>query len=283
MGKSLKKSKARKWSMDEVRKVKGVQMRDADPWTDVISSTGSTANRDLPESGTRVVDDTTSLTLVWGGTYAALRAVQPDKGDTYVGYESMPVQMSTLSPRRGLLGQLTIVLSDKVEEDGEEAVVLKDRWEIEWQQVEKDLVQHPYIADDVDAATIIEQVEFWKNAEVKLRAKFKYLDENAAEQTLTTKALEVATKILRGHEKYAVYAPVMRWIRDYQGRPDPAACGFIESPTESIAGYVYLKTGDRLAQQGDDAWLRNEEWTGADDWDTDLYTIGAGWNTAVAP
>ena len=278
--KGISKRKHRVWSMDEVRSAKGVSVaRGLQPRSDIITK-GDVANRDLPESGAWTVDDATTVTLVWGGTYEALALAQPSKGDVYLDYPKMPVQGSTLLPRRGGLGQLTILLSNRMEESGVEADELYSRWEIDWQQIEKDLVRHPYIADDASAADIIEDVELWKAGESKLRAQFKYVDKDGSELTLLDKALEVATKLQRGQESYVVYAPVMRLLTNYQGRPDAATCGYIDVPTESIAGFVYLKTGDRLAQQSDDMWTRTEEWTGADSWDADIYTTASGWNAA---
>lgn len=271
----------RVWSMDEVRAEHGVDVRRGESRDSPRTARqfGELSNRDLPESGKVIKGDATVITLVWGGTYDALAAVQPSKGDTYIDYIGYPVQVSELVPRRGGLGQLTITLSDKVEDEGEEASELKDRWEIEWFAVERDLLQHKYIADDADADDIVEDVTIWRNGDSVLKAQYKYIDTDGSTKTLTGKALEVAGKMLRGVEKYEVYAPAVRRVRDYQGRPDTADCGWINTPEVNIAGHDYRKTGDRVMQQGDDIWQRVEEWTGADTWDADLYTEGSGWNS----
>lgn len=264
--------KPRRWDMAEVYAAVGTQPRST------VTDKGSVANRDRPESGRVDIDDFTTITLVWDGKFSALAAVQPAKGDVYLAYANKPVMSSSLVPRRGDLATLTVILSDRVEEAGETASELKERYEIEWRQIEKELIQHPYIADDAGVAEIIEDVELWRNGDIKLRAAYKYVDTDEAEKSLAGKALAVATKMQRGQTGYLVFAPAVRRVRDYQGRPDTGACGTIDTPAVSIEGYSYLKTADRLVQQADDVWQRTEEWTGADSWDADLYTSGSGWN-----
>lgn len=276
MGEDVRRAAARVWNRAEARSVVVASARSGG--TDVISR-GDVSNRELPESGQRVVDDFTTITLVWGGTYEALKAVQPNKGDVDTEYDGFAVQSSTLAPRKGGMGQLTIVLSDRVAYDSlTSAKEFRERWEIDWQSIEKDLAQHKYISDDAQADQIVEEVELWRNTETRLRIKFKYIDAGGTQQELTGKALELAQKIVRGQESYVVYAPVMRRIRDYQGRPETAGGGFVDTPEEAVEGYEYLKTGDRLVQQSDDVWQRVEEWTGADSWDDDLYGASGAWS-----
>lgn len=276
MGDSVNKRRGKHtWSIEQVNKSVGVAARSS------VAYHGNTDNRMTPESGNIEQDDFTTTTLIWSGKYSALFAVQPSKGDVYLDYAGLAVQRSVLTPSRGDMATLTVVLSNRVEADAETSTAYKTRWEIDWTQIEKELVQHPYIADDANAASIIEDVELWRNSEIKLRAAYKYVDTDEAEKELDGKALEVAQKMQRGQTGYLIFAPAIRRVRDYQGRPsDTGTCGKIETPEINVAGYVYLKTADRLVQQADDVWQRTEEWTGADAWDADLYTTDSGWNAS---
>jgi hypothetical protein len=267
-------------SLKELRDAKAKVISERAPsHRSAVLARGNIDCRETPENGTRTVADFRDITLVWAGTYAALAAEQPNKSDVYLEYPNTPVVSSTLVRRPGDMGRLTIQLSDRVE--AETTQVIKERWEINMQQIEKDLLQHPYISTDADYANIVEDVRLWDNGgDIKLQAQYKYVDTDGAEKTLAGKALQVATKMQRGQTGYLIFAPVVSKVSDYQGRPDTAAAGTINTPDESIAGYVYLKTGDRLVQKTDNKWERTEEWTGADSWDIDLYTAGSGWNAA---
>ena len=69
----------------------------------------------------------------------------------------------------------------------------------------------------------------------------------------------------------------MSRIRTYKGRPDVEAPGKREDPPSGgVSGYEYLKTADRLVQNGDRSWTRTEQWTGALKWEELLYESAEG-------
>lgn len=277
--------KSRHWTMAEVQAARPMEARtDGDPTT--VINIGSVVNRELPESGEIVTADLQTATLIYGGLYSALKAVIPTVGDTYEGYDGMGVNNSRLTRKAGNLGELRITLSQSsynyfLTSDG---IELNDRTEFAWQQIEKPLALHPYL-DGYDDAP--ERLELWSNSEVKYRAQLQYIDADDQVQTLSGHEKDVAKKILKGIEAYVIYAPVIIRTREYQGRPNTMTkCGFIATLTglpADFAEYEYLKTADSLSEQDNDLWVRREEWTGADQWDADLYTDGGGWNKVAAP
>lgn len=198
------------------------------------------------------------------GPYEFLADQQPDEGAVWDG--TWRVRSSTLRHGRGGVGVLAI---DLVRATPDPSAPLSDAREINWQRIEKPLLAHSRYS-----AVSPESIELWRNEpDVDLRRDFKYQTDAGVVQ-LEGDLLAVAQKILRGVESYIVFTPVVSRRREYATEVATGGCGRRETPTgfSSLpAGYEWLKTSDALVEQANRNWIRHEEWTGADEWDHDLY------------
>lgn len=230
--------------------------------------------RELPESGVIIRGNETRITLLYKGTATALKLAQPAKGAAVTGYDGYAVESSQLTPGKGDLAELELLLVAAPSVSGGTVVpvVIRDQYSVDWMRIEKPIETAAFLGDDEAQAAAAIVLDLWRNTEPTLRAQYKYVDTGGAEQTLIDKPLLAAKKILRGVESYLEFAPVVMRIRAYRGRPTTGGCGLIEDPPEyAITGYQYLKTADRLNDPGEGPIIRTEEWTGAIEWDTDLY------------
>lgn len=227
---------------------------------------GNTAVRETWESGTRVRADIDTMELVKTGLYADLQAQQPSKGAELVtGYE---VESSRLIPRRGLLGELRINLVEKFPDSTTQKPVgsIRSTIEIDMAQLEKPILSK------AEYAGYAPEITMWKDADAGLRSQYKYLDASKAEQTLAGDALKVAALMLKGTDSYLAFNPVISRTSIYKSRPTPSDYGKICTPPITVPGdWVYLKTADRISQLDKKTYSRTEQWTGADEWSTDLY------------
>lgn len=160
--------------------------------------------------------------------------------------------------------------------------------EVVWTPVEKPLSSHPVVGFakpnssgeieyDTDA---IDHFERWKTAPLSRKLQYQYpvVDNPDPENPdhwlgLSPEEKPIAVKTLAGVETYYQYAPNISRTSYSRTKPETGGCGKISEPPEDIkvAGYVYLKTDDRVQQQQDGIWQRTQMWTGAEYWDTDLY------------
>lgn len=88
-------------------------------------------------------------------------------------------------------------------------------------------------------------------------------------------AREYAEKILRGMESFTDFNPVVRQSETaggFTGLGSTAAGKIDTPPGRAPGGYVYIKTADRYLRNGDGTWTHDEEWTGYDSVDEDIYT-----------
>lgn len=226
---------------------------------------GNVAVRDAWQSGRRTRAETDSTVLVKEGLYADLAAIQPAKGvELVTGYL---VESSTLEPRKGLLGTLTINLVEKDVSSGTKPVgALKSTIEIDMAQLEKPILTKS------DYSGYADVIELWKAGPAALRSQYKYNDASETEQTLTGNALIVAQLALKGIDTYLAFNPVITRMSTYKSRPTPENYGKICTPPVTAPGtWVYLKTADRIVQQSDGKYVRTEQWTGADEWAPELY------------
>ncbi len=92
-----------------------------------------------------------------------------------------------------------------------------------------------------------------------------------AYSALSDNAKALVDRLKRGQDTYVVYAPVARRTTKFSTKAGNTRCGFLSNPPgdAAVAGYLYLKTADRSTR--DRNWTRSEEWTGADEIDTEIY------------
>lgn len=225
------------------------------------------------ESGSKTNADINNMELVYTGKYAALLAIMPAKGAVAAEGNDIPdgykVETANLRPRKGLLGTLTINLVEiDTSSSGDlPAGALKSTIEIDMAQLDKPILTKSAYSGYAP------MIEMWKSEpNAGLRSEYKYHDAADEEQVLTGEALTVATLMLKGVESYIAFNPVITRNSTYKTRPTPADYGKICTPPVTAPGtWVYLKTADRIIQQTDGKYQRTEQWTGADEWSTDLY------------
>jgi hypothetical protein len=213
------------------------------------------------------------IVLVYRGKYSTMLAARPAIGDEVTGFEGNYVDQVDLVPDgAGTSGPatMTVVLVSETW-SGATTPDLDLTEEVEWSQLEKPIEQHPRYqsgggaeldSDDLDA------IEEWRNATTAE-------DRSTLYGALTTNAKELADKIRRGQSSYIVPAPVVRKTTKSFETPSSSAQGIrtTSAPvTGAPSGYVWLGTADRAVRQGGRGkWERVQEWTGADEWDSDLY------------
>jgi len=181
-------------------------------------------------------------------------------------------------------GILTISTSRAVSE-GDTTGTSQDEpvYEVDWIEVSKALETHPiYQAGGAQAlsSTDFAALSAWENEDdYELRAAFKFLDKEDTEISLSAHAQHIAAKKLNGIDSYVVYSPVVRATTYSVKRPITEACGVRSTPpseAEAPSGYVWIKTGDRRRKSANQGkWQRDEEWTGAESVDEDLYPGGS--------
>lgn len=226
---------------------------------------GNTAVRETWESGAIIRGDVDRIEIVKTGKFADLQAVLPAKGAELVtGYT---VEIAKLDPRKGGMGRLSITLVEKDTTSGTVPVgALSSTIEIDMAQLEKPILTMS------DYSAYAPEIELWKASSAAQRSQYKYTDAAGAEQTLAGNALVVAQLALKGVESYLAFNPVITRVSIYKSRPTPANYGKIDTPPVTAPGtWVYLKTGDRIVQGTDKKYTRTEQWTGADEWATELY------------
>jgi len=236
-----------------------------------VISKGDTGIRELPDSGVITAGDQLRKTLKYAGTLSALAAVQPLRGDTVTGHSGYEVESSVLTPGKGNMAEMQVNLVATSASFITPAVI-RDKYDVDWMRIERPIETSPYLGDAAAQAAAAIVLDLWRNGEPALRAQYKYIDAAGVEQTLADKVLDIAKKIMKGVESYLVFTPVVQRVRAYRGRPTTGGCGVPENPpANTIAGYVFLKTADRLSDQDESISIRTEEWTGALEWDADLY------------
>jgi hypothetical protein len=241
---------------------------------------GNDAIRETSDSGRITKSANTSMEVIKRGKYAALATEQPAKGAVYVtGYA---VEESVLSRLRGSWGELVVKL---VEIDASTQVVpvgaLDSFIEVDMAQVEKPLYFNKKLFDS-DSQEFADEVETWRNSPQQRRRKYQIPavgltgeaapDNDAHWSTLTGLSLKVAQKIMKGIEVWLAFYPVVTRTSTYKSRPSPSNYGKIGAPPVTVPGtWVWLKTADRIVQNAKKQYVRTEQWTASDAWDTDLY------------
>jgi hypothetical protein len=232
---------------------------------------GNTSDQEQASSGRRTFrrGAKRQYVKVVRGRLQSVETNAPKVGDTVsIRGKSCVATGVDVQPERG--GMATLTVSGVQKRHGADAEIT---WEIEMAQIEKPLLSHPKYAE------CAAEVAAWRDGvDAVLHAAHKYIDEDGEEAELTGDALEAAEKIEKGVESYLVFAPVIRKVTKSD---DNLTVGLdlgkkVPAPTMpssiSVAGaWEWLKTKDNVTLDGDLLATRIEEWTGADEWDEDLY------------
>lgn len=231
---------------------------------------GNVAVREGWESRKKTTAVTDALEIIKKGKYADLELLIPAYGAELVtGYT---VSTAVLTPGRGAMGTLTISLVEKDSSSSGTVPVgaVSCLIETEMAQLDKPLLTHSLFADE--SASTAENIEKWKSeTDTALRAAYQYTEDGATVD-LAGNDLTAAKKILKGVDSYLAFVPVITRTTTYTSRQDPEDIGKIDTPPVTVPGsWEYLKTTDRCIQQADKVYVRTEQWTGAEEWDPDLY------------
>lgn len=216
---------------------------------------------------------------VFRGLFEDLLQAVPDRGGEYKDLEvdGLRVNNVVLEGQPGGTGEMTVSLSNKIG-GGDNSYSL----EVDWGLLEKPLETHPMFKDVSEADRAM--MDAWMKLGIKYnkrrqggyapRPEFNDPDpDNEAHWArMTALGLKFAKLKLKGVETHSIPAPIIRRTKLLSAYPATTACGKISAPPISIPGYVFLKTADRAVRDGSGgSWKRIEEWTGAEEWDTDLY------------
>lgn len=214
---------------------------------------------------------------VFEGPITALKSARPQRGSTMadLGQEGQDFTVRTIeivpvdvSER----GRMTIRLSDtsgrsSVEiippdpphQDGDEVI------EYGWLSIDKDIRYHPWFQD----LTLQEREE--------IDEALGSNEPNTSEFSLRQEGLY--EKLRRGQESYVLYAPVVSRVSYSLAQPNIAEVGQLTSPPGNVGGgWDWMKTNDGAVRRGGEGalWERREEWTGAEEWDPDIYPVPLG-------
>lgn len=240
---------------------------------------GDVGVRESWESGKITLGEQVRQQVVKTGLYSALKVeiMGLQRGQELDGVADMVVDSAELTPGKGSTGKLVVTLVP-AGGGGEGAAwpdVIRSWVEVEMAQIERPLLTHSEL--NKRESTSGDNLARWRaGGDERLKRAWKYLDDEGEEQELNEEEQKWARKILKGVESYLVFAPVVTRTTHYRAQPEVGVPGGIETPPLSVAGFAFLKTGDGARENQDGTWERVEAWTGADEWDADLYGAEGG-------
>ena len=204
-----------------------------------------------------------------------LAALLPSPG----AEKSWGVQNSTLSGEQCGIGILRISCIS-VDSFG----AADTTWDIDMQEVQRSLKQHPTILKSSNALT---EIKLWEATPEALRVyssksglEFRYyvVDENGEPGKLLTvkdsAAIDYLKALMAGIETYNVYLPVVtkttRYISILQEGSIPySSVGTFNEPSTKPSGYSgskhWFKSADKYSRANNGTWTRTEQWTYTDD------------------
>lgn len=196
----------------------------------------------------RTSDNGASVTRVetWVGPYDQLVTKQNAAIAT--------AKETSLDPTDAGEGRLTITYVEPPRStEGSNTII-----EVVWAELRKKIEEHPRYADlsQADLNRIHKEVA----------------DPNPESSPTFTdpKAQELYLKLISGTTEYSIGAPVVRRTTTNPTSLNAGAAWVRSTPPAGPSGYQWLKTSDEIRRQGND-WQRVEEWTGAQEWDSNLY------------
>ena len=219
----------------------------------------------------KVDSNGTSITRRYEGAFEKIQAeitsariatgkAMPNLG---AGYSSVRIRTFESWPAEGDSGVLIVQMDDFADggSSSSGSTVGAASYEDDWVVLEKSIERHPRYADVSDADIIIIR----EAVENPVSGQSPFLTDTAA--------IELYTKLLRGQDSYTLYSPIVRSTTPYDGPPPQGKAGQLENPPGNApADWDWRKTAYRRQKPGSQsAWDLVEEWTGADQWDPDIY------------
>lgn len=194
------------------------------------------------------------------------------------------VQNSTLTNEAGGLGILRISC---VAVSGLYAA-FDETWDIDMQEVQRSLKQHPKV---LDSAGALAQIKLWEATPEALRTyttqaglAFRYYattdDGEPGDLTEVTnaEAIKYLMAVTAGIETYNAYLPVVtrttRYLSIFTGTssiniPYSDKIGKFDTPSVRPSGYDgtknWFKSADKYSRANNGTWTRTEQWTYTDD------------------
>jgi len=249
-------------------------------------------------------------TRVYQSPFEVAIASRPERGSILADFPDFAVDKSTVVRKDGNIGVLTVVATASPEDVSVQELP-QSKFEVDWVQMERPLIQHPIFFYDGDWTgwgsfnpfpgrpggtyfltpdDIVALAHWEKCPDMTVKQLGKYYTDNqkrlpAGGTALGDNAKLYVAKRLAGIEAYAMWHPVCRLTTTTAASPSLGACGELWSseqlgdlgfealPVNSDGlDYVYQQSADRRSRSGRNGkWERIREWTGAEYWDTDLY------------
>lgn len=209
-------------------------------------------------------------TVSWNGPYLVLLAMRPRYGATVPvpGLSGWIVGKVNIVRRGG--GMATMTADVSAPATGSAAFQRPD-YDVQWQRVEKPLATHPRYAG-VPNVVLNKIEEYFGTTDPAERATI-YAE--IGELEFGELGQEIVHKRLRGTDTWTPYAPVVTKTSVSSRSPETGGCGHRQSPPRAAGaptGYEWVKTADGKRKAGTaSTWTREEEWTGAEAVDEDLY------------
>lgn len=253
---------------------------------DSIIWLGSIAAHEQP--GSPDIDgDNSGLVVVrtYEGPYDVLRGAVPKINSVMADIDEKPtVRHYKLTKLEGGIGRLVITARKEYGNSGIDAGEGDElsTYEVDNQQLEKPLLSHPrYVAagvntEDANGNSVAGFVSMYMNAATSAERKTVRDDVAKSGCPAAAKNLfpEIIGKLMLGRDSYIIPAPVLRITTPSVNRPGTTTVGKKVDPSfpGKPAGYEWLGTADRSIRRGKSGtWERVQEFTGADEWDPQLY------------
>ena len=202
---------------------------------------------------TRTTNDGTQTKVeTWKGPYKLLEAKQ-----NAIGFTAKSTNLAPDGPN----GILTITYEIPAPEDyqftGSQTSI-----EVVWQELRKPIEQHP----------MFKNVPATEKKKAKDAAELEGEASEAAAQQLDTIAKKLYDFLINGTTDYNTGVPLVRRTKTRMaGSEGGGGAWFRDKPPVSVPGsWEWLKTADERRKDGR-AFTLTEEWTGATEWDKELY------------
>ena len=219
--------------------------------------------------------DKTICVRTFYGPYAACLTKKPLNNQKMadLGADSgLLVTNAKVNKQKGGKGEMIVTLEESIEVTSSDTNQ-PPKYEIEWVQADRKIESHDKYSELTDEEfALVQQALDAKNKAER--------DAVLTDDAFTDLMNNLYNKKRKGQDSYSQFVPVLRRTTLWNGPHKAAACGkrLIESQLPSALqaiapdGYVWMKTADRGTQSGRfGKHERQEEWTGFDSIDADIY------------